>query len=125
GQKASLQIQEQETLTQKWHNPTSTTHLGPRSTGCLVVNRTVLVLIPALQEIQQNYPNSDVFISGDLAVDFPEDIQIPLKKNHYATASLNGTTLKLSYCPLDKAIALLREQYAVGTVEVRIMRSQT
>ncbi|MDJ0592382.1 MAG: right-handed parallel beta-helix repeat-containing protein, partial [Pleurocapsa sp. MO_226.B13] len=31
-----------ETLTQKWHNPTSTTHLGPRSTGCLVVNRTVL-----------------------------------------------------------------------------------
>ncbi len=73
------------------------------------------------------------YISGELTVDFPEDIQIPLKKNHYATASLNGTTLKLSYCPLDKAIgfasarsaiALLREQYAVGTVEVRIMRSQ-
>jgi inner membrane protein len=79
--------------------------------------------IAPLEELQQNYPNSDVFVSGDLAVDFPEDIQIPFTKNNYATASLNGTTLKLSYCPLDRAIALLREQYAVGTVEVRIVQS--
>ena len=79
--------------------------------------------IPALQEIQQNYPDSDVFISGDLTVDFPEDIQIPLMKNNYTTASLNGTTLKLSYCPLDKAIALLREQFAMGAVEVKIVQS--
>ena len=42
-----------------------------------------------------------------MAVDFPEDIQIPFTKNNYATASLNGTTLKLSYCPLDKAIAII------------------
>ena len=79
--------------------------------------------IPALREIQQNYPNSDVFVSGDLTVDFPEDIQIPLKKNNYATASLNGTALKLSYCPLEEAIALLREQFAMGTVEVKIVKS--
>ena len=78
--------------------------------------------IPALEQMQQNYPHANVFISGDLAVDFPEDIQIPLKKNSYATASLKGTTLKLSYCPLDKAIVLLREQYAVGTVELRIIQ---
>ena len=78
--------------------------------------------IPALREIQQSYPDSDVFVSGDLTVDFPEDIQIPLKKNSYATASLNGTTLKLSYCPIDKASALLKEQYAVGTVELRIIQ---
>ena len=60
---------------------------------------------PALQEIQQNYPNSDVFVSGDLTFDFPEDIQIPFTKNYYTTASLNGTTLKFSYCFIDKAIA--------------------
>ena len=78
--------------------------------------------VQPLLELKQNYPNADVFISGDLAVDFPEDIKIPFTKNSYATASLNGTTLKLSYCPLDKAIALLREQYAVGTVEVRIVQ---
>ena len=79
--------------------------------------------IPALEQIQQNYPHADVFVSGDLTVDFPEDIQIPFTKNEYATASLNGTTLKISYCPLDKAIALLREQYAIGTVEVKIVKA--
>ena len=72
----------------------------------------------------KRFPNSlDVFVSEDLAVDFPEDIQIPLKKNNCATASLNGTTLKLSYCLIDDAIALLKEQYAVGNIEVKIWRS--
>ena len=42
---------------------------------------------------------------------------------NYDTASLNGTTLKISYCPLDRAIALLREQYVIGAVEVKIVRS--
>ena len=80
--------------------------------------------IPALKQLQQNYPNSDVFVSGNLTVDFPEDIQIPFSKNNYTTASLSGTTLKLSYCPIDKAIALLNEQYAMGSIEVRIVWSQ-
>ena len=79
--------------------------------------------VQPLLELKQNYPNLDIFVSGNLTVDFPEDIQIPLKKHNYTTASLNGTTLKLSYCPLDDASALLREQYVVGTVEVRILRS--
>ena len=77
--------------------------------------------IPALSNLQQNYPNSDVFISGNLTVDFPEDIQIPFTKNNYATASLSGSKLAFSYCPLDRAIALLKEQYAVGTVEVKLI----
>ncbi len=81
--------------------------------------------VQPLLELRAAYPNADVFVSGDLAVDFPEDIQIPFTKNNYTTVSLNGTTLKLSYCPLDRAIALLREQYAVGTIEVRIVQSQT
>ena len=81
--------------------------------------------IPSLSNLQQSYPNSDIFVSGNLTVDFPEDIQIPFTKNEYATASLNGTTLKLSYCPLDGAIALLREQYAVGTVKLKIILSQS
>ena len=78
--------------------------------------------IPALSNLQQSYPNSDVFISGKLTVDFPEDIRILLPKNNYATASLSGSKLAFSYCPLDRAIALLRGQYAVGNVEARIMQ---
>ena len=77
--------------------------------------------IAPLEELQQNYPNSDIFISGDLAVDFPEDIQIPFTKNNYATALLSGTTLKFSYCPLESAIAHLKDQYVIGTVEIKIV----
>ena len=80
--------------------------------------------VEPLLELKQKYPNSDIFVSGDLAVDFSEDIHIPFTKNNYATASLNGTTLRLSYCPLDRAIAFLKGQYAVGNVEVRIVQSK-
>ena len=77
--------------------------------------------VQPLLELQQNYSNADIFVSGDLAVDFPEDIQIPFTKNNYATASLSGTTLKLSYCPLDEAIEYLKDQYAIGTIEIKIV----
>ncbi|MDJ0590799.1 MAG: hypothetical protein QNJ72_12505 [Pleurocapsa sp. MO_226.B13] len=52
-----------------------------------------------------------------------EDLQIPFTKNNYATALISGTTLKLSYCLIDDAIALLKEQYAVDTVEIKIVRA--
>lgn len=39
------------------------------------------------------------------------------------TADLVGSSLKLNYCELERAIALLKEQYAVGTVKVKIWRS--
>ena len=53
--------------------------------------------VTPLLELKQNYPDSDVFVSGNLTVDFPEDIQISLKKNNHATGSLNGTTLKKAF----------------------------
>ena len=78
--------------------------------------------IAPLREIQENYPNSDIYISGELAIDFPEDIRISVTKNNYTTASLSGSRIVFSYCPLDEAIALLREQFAVGNVEVKILQ---
>ena len=77
--------------------------------------------VQPLLELRAAYPNAEVFVTGDLAVDFPEDIQIPFTKNNYITISFNGTTLKLSYCPIDDTIALLKEKYAVGTMKVRIV----
>ncbi len=78
--------------------------------------------IPALEQLQQTYPDADIYINGELTVDFPEDVKIPIEPNQMATAVLVGNSIKFSYCSLDRAIALLREQYAVGTVEVRIVQ---
>ncbi len=38
------------------------------------------------------------------------------------TTVVVGSSLKLNYCELDRAISLVRKQYAVGTVEVRIVQ---
>ncbi|MGB5635962.1 MAG: metal-dependent hydrolase [Waterburya sp.] len=79
--------------------------------------------IPALEELQQAYPGADIFLNGELTVDFPEDVKIPLERNQMVTAALSGSRIKFSYCGVDRAIALLKEQYAVGNIEVKIWRS--
>ena len=79
--------------------------------------------IAPLQELRTAYPNADLYLTGELTVDFPEDIKIPLEPNQMVTAQLVGSRVKFDYCSLERAIALLKEQYAVGTVEVRILRS--
>ncbi len=78
--------------------------------------------IAQLENLKNTYVSSDIYISGNLAIDFPEEIRISATKNNYATASLSGSKIVFSYCPLDEAIAILREQYAVGNVEVKIVR---
>ena len=40
-----------------------------------------------------------------------------------ATATLSGSRIKFEYCGLDKAIAILNAQYAVGTLEVKLLSS--
>ncbi len=80
--------------------------------------------IAPLEELQNAYPNADIYLTGELSSDFPEDVKIPLEPNQMATAALSGNSIKFSYCGLSRALALLKEQYAVGNVEVRIVQSQ-
>jgi inner membrane protein len=78
--------------------------------------------ISTLEELQQTYPGADIFLSGELTIDFPEDIKIPVEPNQMVTAEVVGSSLKLNYCGLGRAIVYLKEQYAVGTVEVKIVQ---
>ncbi|MDJ0596542.1 MAG: metal-dependent hydrolase [Pleurocapsa sp. MO_226.B13] len=80
--------------------------------------------VAPLEELKQAYHNADIYIylNGELTVDFPEDVRIPIEPNRVATAVLSGSRIKFSYCSLGRAIALLKEQYAVGTVEVKVVQ---
>ena len=78
--------------------------------------------IAPLEELQQTYPGADIYLNGELTVDFPELVKIPIEPNQMATASLVGSRIKFEYCELDRAIAYLKDQYAVGTVEVKIVQ---
>ena len=64
-------------------------------------------------------------MNGELAVDFPEDVKIPIEPNQMATATLSGSRIKFSYCDLERAIVLLKEQYAIGTVEVKVVQPRS
>ena len=75
-------------------------------------------------ELEDAYPDSMIFVSGQLGIDFPEEVNISIKPKQYTTASLSGSTLNFRWQSLDEAILLLREQYAVGTIEVRIIQPQ-
>ncbi|MDJ0568653.1 MAG: hypothetical protein QNJ53_06360 [Pleurocapsa sp. MO_192.B19] len=60
--------------------------------------------ISALEELQQAYPDADIFLNGELTVDFPEDVLIPIESNQMVTASISGSSLKFNYCGLERAI---------------------
>jgi inner membrane protein len=91
-----------------------------------------------LSELQQAYPGAarfgyedshpkaaaaEIYLNGELTVDFPEDVKIPVEPNQMVTTEVVGSSLKFSYCDLERAIVYLKEQYAVGTVEIKIVQS--
>jgi inner membrane protein len=80
---------------------------------------------PAIEKLQQlaaAYPNAAVYLSGSLTIDFPEEVSIALAPNQYPTASLSGTTLTLDYQRVEGAIGQLKDQYATGTVSVKVIQ---
>ena len=78
--------------------------------------------IAPLEELQKRLPDADIFLNGELTVDFPEDVKIPIEPNQMATAALSGNRIKFSYCGLERAYAILKEQYALGTLEIKVVR---
>jgi inner membrane protein len=77
--------------------------------------------VSPLIQLRAAYPNADIYLSGNLTVDFPEEIKLPILPDQYQIISLAGATVQLDYCRIEEAIALLREQYAVGTVTAKII----
>jgi inner membrane protein len=78
--------------------------------------------IASLQQLQSAYPNAAIFLSGTLTVDFPEEVKLPILPDQYQTVSLSGAAVNLEYCSIESAIAVLREQYVVGTVTAKIIQ---
>jgi inner membrane protein len=77
--------------------------------------------VPKLQQLKASNPNAAIFITGDLTIDFPEDVEIPVQTG-YPTAAVTGSTLKLSYEGVEKAISYLTEQYAIGSLSLKIVQ---
>lgn len=70
----------------------------------------------------QRFGDGLIFVSGELQIDLPEDLELPVQTDQFQTATLTGATLTLTYCPLSEALELLRGQYAIGSLSVRVVR---
>jgi inner membrane protein len=57
-----------------------------------------------------------------VVVDFPEEVKLPILPDQYQTVSLSGAVVQMEYCGMIRAIAVLREQYVVGTVTAKIVQ---
>jgi len=49
-------------------------------------------------------------------------VKLPIQPDQYQTVSLAGATVNLEYSGIEGAIAVLREQYAVGTLTAKIIQ---
>jgi inner membrane protein len=77
--------------------------------------------VPLLQQLQAAYKSAAIYINESVTVDFPEDVKLPIQPDQYPTVSLAGAAVNLKYCGIEGAIAVLKDQYAVGTVTAKII----
>jgi len=82
-------------------------------------------VIAQLTQLQQTYPGAEIYLTGELTVDFPEDVKIPVEPNQMVTAELVGSSLKLNYCSLERAIAFLNTQYATGAIQIKVVNPKS
>jgi inner membrane protein len=61
-------------------------------------------VIAQLEELQQSYPGAEIYLNGELTVDFLEDVKISVESNQMVTTELVVSSIKLSYCDLGRAI---------------------
>jgi inner membrane protein len=61
-----------------------------------------------------------IYITGSLVVDYPEDIELPSFINEYEYIKMTGATINLDYCPIERTIALLDNQFGIGKLNLII-----
>jgi inner membrane protein len=67
------------------------------------------------------FPGALVLLSGQIAIDLPESVRLPLVPNQLQTAQLSGNTVTLTHHPIEKAISELRDQYGSGNLTVQVI----
>jgi inner membrane protein len=74
-----------------------------------------------LQQLQLDNPQSAIYLSGNINVDFPEEIPRSAKPNQLQVLSLSGNNVLLNYCPIDAALIQLQGQYVTGTITAKVI----
>jgi inner membrane protein len=74
-----------------------------------------------LDKMLDRYPDAQMYLTGSIEIDDPEQISIQAKPQQLATAIKQGRKLEFNSCPLTVALNLLREQWGSGQVRIRVI----
>lgn len=78
-------------------------------------------VLPKLVSIAQSHPQALILISGQLAIDSPEEMLITPKPGQLETVKLSGNQLIFNYCPLPQILDKLSLQFGSGNLELKII----
>ncbi len=77
--------------------------------------------VEKLLKIQQQSLKGVAFVSGSVAVDFPEEINTPVEGDSLQAITVSGSSVVLNYAKIEEVIAALKGQYVIGTLQVKIV----
>lgn len=78
-------------------------------------------LATRLSQVREQNPGSLILVNGTVSIDFPEDITLSQQPNQLNTIKLSGTNVTLTYCPISEAITVLNDQWAIGSLSLKIL----
>jgi len=78
-------------------------------------------IAPKLQEAMNSQPGAMILLSGQIVVDVPERVQLPVIPRNLQTASMSGQTVILNFHPIEQALAQLSDQYGTGTLTLKVI----
>jgi inner membrane protein len=78
-------------------------------------------VMPKLDKLLDRFPNAQVYLTGSIEIDDPEQIVIRADPQQLSTVTKQGRKLVFNSCPLTNAIGLLRDQWGSGQVRVRVI----
>ena len=56
-----------------------------------------------------------------MTVDFPEDIRVVSGVDTFQIVTVTGSSIKFEYCGVEQAIAILKDQYAIGSLSAKMI----
>ncbi|NEO94712.1 MAG: hypothetical protein F6K56_32795 [Moorea sp. SIO3G5] len=67
------------------------------------------------------YPGAQMFLLGEIGVDFPEDVLLDLHPDQLQVLSVSRSNVRLESYPMERAINSLRGQYGIGNIQAKIV----
>jgi inner membrane protein len=77
--------------------------------------------VEGLQQLRAAYPGAAIYLSGTVTVDYPEDVKLIPSPDLYQIVTLSGNSVQFEYCDIERALAVLNDQYIIGNLTAKIV----